>query len=1230
MPQTERRALALASLALLVLPTLAATPPASAQTGQADLEIAQISAANPRYLVPTTVTVAVENRGTAPFDTTQGWQFFVGWGGTDVNDCINGGAIKQDQPCFQRFPPGLFNRAIQPGERLTYSIAWTPGQVGDVKQRGDGTFYGLIMPFGTTPNAAHKENPPSIPGENPSNNVRSFAVTVNAPLVRAVPLRDAAPDAEDKNEFWRHEQIDTECLDPNQTTVKGCRMRPGAEARFAYTVYNLGTSADSFSGALVYGSPDQERALQAKGYRFSLSTNVVALPQGGSQTVFLTVYMPEGELHNRGVNLNDTNEGPSAWLRWSSTLDPAVHTSSVHCNGDPFCVDPSLPTVYAGIRRGINATSNETYKQARAGEPVTFNARVENPGNYVDSYNVTILSERSTVNESWRPRINVPPSVGAFGAANVSIDLVPPADVPKGLYEMEVRLRSVGDATGAAVANLTFRADLQQRFGLLSSLLPSYVEAAPGEKTSYVVTVTNTGNGPDNVTLALGNVPFGWDVTLQDAVLQLPPLGSNSTRLNITAPAGMAANARADVKINVTSQGSNDPTGVPRVTAGELTASLVVLARPNPELTLDGAARRFVDAGAGTDFVFTLRNAGNLASNFTLVPENPDPAWAVTATPSSLVLNPLESGTVAVRLRAPGDAVVGETLRVIVTARSTVDERRLDQETIVGAVSGPDLALKGIIANTTAPYSGDPLALDVIIANEGNKAPGRNVTLRASFIQGGVERVIAERDYESVDLPGGRRFTDRIVWDTTGVEGAGVLVVRVDPSDAVREIDDGATSNEASLALDLRTFDVTVTPPQGLSGRPGEKVTYGERPHVFVLRHRGNAATEPVRVLVESQNGWVDPERTSLSMELPRGAEVPIPIEVLIPFRPGAATDSLRVTVVPDLRPGSPVSAATTTRVLDDEKPVVTGVLATPARAKLGQNVTLEATVRDATGVASVKAHVVSPSNDTTVLSMAPTGGDRWVLTQTFNVAGTYRFFVEASDRADPANVNATRGQLVEFLVDPGSAPVIRLEDGQPTTIRTGTPVRLNITDPLGIARAAYHIRGIRYDMPRPYQIDTSGFRNGTTEVEVEAENLYGVKSTARFNITVDNAPPGIRSVRLDPETPKANEDAILRIETDPKVTAVDVVIRKDGAILDTRSAERKGPGVFELLLNPGEGDYVLDVTAKDDAGNVKLEEGAVKFSAKPASPFDTPGPGAWLVLAAVAVAVLVTRRRRG
>lgn len=1236
MPRPRADLVLPALVALLVLPALA--PLATAQTSGSDLQVVQVGVVNPRYRVATSIVVTIENRGDQPFDQTSGWQVFLGWNGVDDSDCVNAqgavSSVNTNRECYVRINPG-FNAPIDPGERVQFTVPWTPIGTGADPQRGDGQIFVHVARFGNVQNAGQASNPPAGPDSVSSNNVRAFPVTVHAPAVVAQPDRDAPPESADKNTWWRWEQIrdqaDPDCRPADEVTRKGCRATPGKSVRFAYVVHNVGTLSDSFTGSVVYDTGTREADLAAKGYRFTLSSTVISLGPQAKQTVYLDVFVPQAEVHNKGLNLNDSGDpSPKLALRWRSSVNPDVHTANLdHCPPAMTCRDPSFPSLFANVRRGINVTSNETHKPVEAGRLTTFNARIENVGNDADNYTITLVTDRSDVTSAWKPTINPPGVIAAGGAANATIDLTPPSDAVKGPYRFELRFQSQGDATGELVRNLTFTADLQQRHGLLSDLLPSSSEVAPGQKATYALTVTNTGNGPDNATIALGNLPTGWEVTMAPDRLSLAPLGKATAQLNVTAPPGTAAGARAAVKVNVTSQGSNNPSGTPLERAPEVTADLLVLSRPHPSMTLEGPARRFVDPGAPTEYLLTVRNVGNLASNFTMSLQASDPSWGATATPGHLVLAPLEQGVIAVRLRAPNDAPVGETLTVVATIRSASDQTQVEQTTLTGMVSGPDLAVKGVVANRTTPYAGDPLALDVVVANEGNKAPPTNATLRVLFIQAGVERVVGERDLDPADLPGGRRFTERIVWDTTGVEGPGVLVARVDPADTVREIDDSARSNEASLALTLRTFDLGLTAPQPLQGRPGEKVSYVERPNVFVLRHRGNAATEPVRVLVESENGWIDPEKASIPLDLPRGVDVPVPLDVLIPFRPGVPSDLLRVTVVPDLRPESPLSASVVTRVVDEEKPVIVSVAARPAQAKVGENVTLEALVRDATGVASVTATLVAPDNGTSQLPMAHVGGERWALGQTFTAAGRYRVFVDAVDRGEPANANSTRNALVEFFIDPGSAPTIQLAEGQATTLRSGTPVRLNVTDAFGVARAAYVIRGITYGMERPYQIDTSGFPAGTVDVQVEAENVYGAKGTARFTLTIDNTPPDAPRVRMSPESPRANEDVTLTIEVDPGVQAVDVLIRRDGQIVETRPATRKGPGVFELLLNPGEGDYQLDVTAKDAAGNTKLAEGAVSFSAKPKSPFDVPGPGLALLALALVGAALAARRRR-
>jgi hypothetical protein len=250
----------------------------------------------------------------------------------------------------------------------------------------------------------------------------------------------------------------------------------------------------------------------------------------------------------------------------------------------------------------------------------------------------------------------------------------------------------------------------------------------------------------------------------------------------------------------------------------------------------------------------------------------------------------------------------------------------------------------------------------------------------------------------------------------------------------------------------------------------------------------------------------------------------------------------------------------------------------------------------------------------------------RYAATQPWTAAGSYGVTLAAIDNAPQANANDTHEVLARFTVTPGSVPAIALASGQSTTIRTGSPVKLVITDPLGIAKANYTVKGVTYDMGRNFTIDTSGFAAGSYDVTVTAENLYHVPGTARFSLTVDNTPPGIRVVTLAPTAPRAGEDVVVHVETDAKVTGVQVLVKKDGAVIETHDAVRKSPGVFETTLNPREGQYTLDVTAKDAAGNQKLSEGAVVFSAKAGSVI--PGPGLGLIVGALALLALASRRR--
>lgn len=1252
------------TILVLALLLLGALPLVPADTVGADLVITRVSADTPRLGIATELVIAIENKGDADFNNGNGWQLFVGWNGATDADCImpytqttsgslvqDGGASHANSICYKRFTPGDASGSVKRGIPLEIRIPWTPSTAQASDSRNDATKSGKVVTQieiitarsdGTPPQSTNNQfavaNIPDNP--NADGDLLETKMQIIAPLIRAKPLRDAAPDNNAKvNDPWPSNRVTAPCIVPEETAAKGqnvkaCKAMPGTLVPFQYELTNEGNVEESFRGRVIDQSTSDHGNLTERGWQFFFSPNPVRIPgNNGTAVVTVTMFVPDKEKANLHVNIADDSPTPKVTYQWASILVPQVTTTDPNCTGD-FCTDPSAPSVIVDIKHGLNLTSNETYGiKVWPRQQATFNVTLNNSGNAADVYSVALNEEEQTINGSWLA--NVSPTriaVDMEAQRNSTITVYPPANATRGLYEFDVHAQSVNDVDGTTFRNLTVRADLQQVYGVSSGFVPSIQQVAPADVAKYVLTVKNGGNGPDNATVEV-QMPLSWPYIISQNVVHLEPFGEANVYLNLTPPPGTTANTVGPLYVNVTSEGPLDLPFDQHKKAEMAIATTTVKSSPNIAVEAP-VTSAFLDPGTNASFDITITNTGNVDSEFTPSVTPSDTSWGRTVEPASVVLAPGGIGNFRVTMRAPGAATVADPpvkffVSIVATANAAV-HRDL---TLEGRVSGPDYTVRAIRVNNTDPYSGDHLGVDVDVANVGNKAATRNMTMRLHFVQGGVEKVIGERTFAPSDLLGGRRQTVSFDWDTSGIEGAGVLLARVDVNNDVVEIDESVTSNELTRALTLRTFDLRITAAEGLAGHAGEKVSYSDAPHLFIAEYRGNQPFEPVTITVSSEHGWVDADFATFPLDrLVRGTPTPLPIDVLIPSLAGTASDRLTVRITPTLRPDSVIAASAVTSVIDSDKPRILSVTATPAVARVNENVTFNAFLQDATGISSARAFVVDPSNATTTLTLAPSG-DHYTASAAFNAAGHYLVYVEAADGSDQQNVNSSREAPVAFLVSPGSAPLIALAPGQGTTIRTGSPVNVSITDPLGVAKARYTLHGITYDMTRVgsiWQIETTSFEQGFVDLTVTAENIYGVPTTTKFTLTVDNTPPGIRKVTLTPDHPKANQDALLRIETDPKVQTVNVLLRKDGQIVETRAAEKKSQGVFELLLNPSEGEWKLDITATDAAGNAKIDDGAVSFAAKPASPFDfIPGPGLALGIVALAGVALALRRRR-
>lgn len=1251
-------------VALLALGAFAGLADAQS-TLQSNLVISRIeyaSAASPRLAwVEQTVNVTIMNTGGADFSSNQGWRLFVGLNGQDEANCIqpddNELTPKSAEDCYVTFYPGNATTITRNGGTITVRVPWNATFA--TAELNNEIYAEILTLTGQPGDVENCSGPEPILGTSNEicrdNSYTERNVQVRRLGVRAEPLREARSQDDDRNEPYRSTDIRTSdvCEPTPANLTRGCYAVPGRSYVAKYKLYNVGNQTDTYTP-----EPRLSDGIRDRDFEFDFTPHNVTIPAQSSAEVSVTITIPENDTAGGQMNV-DTPSERIQWrsLRagWFATDAPVTWTPGCQETAfEDYCVNPTLPSIVTGARYAFNVTSNFSFDEMAQGETTTFLLNITNNGNAADlyeirvDYNSTLAEGLPSIDGAWSSTVEGP----TLGPTPVEEDLVTPGErfshrlllkapdrIYNGTYWFDVDVKSRGaNHTGVnppckanevrmvGTCTLRFAVHVAQDYKL-TAIAAGSQRAVPAKTVTYELGITNDGNGYDNLTLELGQSTGSWDVRLSNRTVALTPFNTTRFTLTVASPPNTLPDTEATFYVNAT---SNGPVNTPPSERSRVSIPSRLTITSGPNIRVDAPVNSsFVDAGASVGFDLTITNVGNVVDSFSVpLPDRPAD-WGVTVSPEGpFELQPNQQAAVRINLTAPQGATVGERATALVKVKSSVDRLLEEQVALEGRVSGPDYFVDNVLVNASSPYTGDLLEITVSLGNSGNRPADQNATMRVFFVQDGVEREIGTKTYPAFSIAGQRRLTETFTWDTTGVEGAGVLLARIDVNDEVAEIDDSAASNERTRAITLRTFDIKLTPATGLTARPGERVTYGEEPNVVIVEYRGNQPSEPVTIRFESEHGWLS-SQSELTLALPRNTPLPVIATLDVPALPGAASDKLTVTVIPSLRPEEQLSATMTTTILDEEKPIIKAIVAEPASATLGTPVTITATVEDATGLTSVTAYVTTPTNETSSLTLFKVSGDTWAANKTFGIAGRYRVAAEAIDAATPANRNTTREFLGSFTMTPGSAPTIKLATGQAATVRTGSPIKLDIRDPLGIGKASYAIKGVTYELQGPgYQIDTSTFPAGQVEVNVTAENIYGVASTAKFTFSVDNTPPTVNRITISPERPRANEDVTITIQTETTVEAVDVLIKRDGQIVQSLNATKRGVGSFVLTFNPGEGDYSVDVTARDEAGNTKLAEEAVVFSARPGSPFDVPAPSVWMLLGGLAAVAFVMRRR--
>lgn len=189
-------------------------------------------------------------------------------------------------------------------------------------------------------------------------------------------------------------------------------------------------------------------------------------------------------------------------------------------------------------------------------------------------------------------------------------------------------------------------------------------EVAPGQSTSYLITVSNAGDGTDSFTLAVSGFDpeiTGWYTLDQRQVADLPAGGVRTVHLNVAVPAGGLATQVDAVTVTATSQADTSKSASVDVTTFVQAVNKIVATITSiPE-----------DVIPGTTYDVTVRvvNRGNDVARVTFEQGTGEGAWLVLITPAPFPIQPGASKDFDFSLTVPTGTEGGSyTLTVTATA----------------------------------------------------------------------------------------------------------------------------------------------------------------------------------------------------------------------------------------------------------------------------------------------------------------------------------------------------------------------------------------------------------------------------------------------------------------------------------------------------------------------------------------------------------------------------------
>ena len=334
----------------------------------------------------------------------------------------------------------------------------------------------------------------------------------------------------------------------------------------------------------------------------------------------------------------------------------------------------------------VNVTGSGNYDSdsgcSDADDASGWTPTIKNFGNTMDSFSYTFDTSDADAAEwtvdgatggntgNLNPKFEHDESDGT-GMKTLNVGLHIPAGLPAGTshgFTMTV----TSDTDSSVTQTQEFSATVTQCFGLAVSVDKTTDSANPGASADFTVTVENTGNGEDTVSLMTMGAS-AWSPALSESELTIASGASDTTVFSMTVPSDASANAQSGMAmVHAYSEGCGEDT---TDCAYEGHVSVGVTANQVYDLeagyysneTGDEKSSASVQEGMTVQMKFTITNNGNGNDEVTLSLANA-PAWAALGQETALV-GPGQTMTLTVDLAAPASDARGDhTFQVTATS----------------------------------------------------------------------------------------------------------------------------------------------------------------------------------------------------------------------------------------------------------------------------------------------------------------------------------------------------------------------------------------------------------------------------------------------------------------------------------------------------------------------------------------------------------------------------------